>query len=519
MILGRPPNTGPRGTASGGTSLRARRRDPARVRSLVVALALLLLALALAATTLLRGGGGKRERAEGRAAVGATTTTTTTTATSAAATAERIRADEGPSVIGTGASQPNQSSPRTASGVDELRSRVDARTAALEDEVKTLADAVDAAAARVDAVLLRSSPPPPKSPPRNGEAKMTKQDARAEATAREEEAKIFSAPAPTDAAVSAARRDSERLAPAKEWSFPLPRRNDRGVVVTGDGGAAAKRGDVPYGGWARDIVADVARRDAVRDATRDAYAHYEKYAFGDDELRPRAKLGKNAFGGLGATIVDSLDTLWIMGLSDEYGRAREWVSRRLSFDIDRDASVFETTIRVLGGVLAAYDLSGDEMYINKATNLATRLKPAFATASGIPYPIVNLKTGRAKHPGWAHGSSPLAEFGTLSLEFVSLSDRVGDPRWSDLAETPIAKVQSVRGDVGTVPRGLYPMSIDPGKLKWSSGAVSFGAMGDSFFEYLLKTYVMGGRTRELRGWSDMWDESMRAMLENLVLPR
>jgi mannosyl-oligosaccharide alpha-1,2-mannosidase len=72
---------------------------------------------------------------------------------------------------------------------------------------------------------------------------------------------------------------------------------------------------------------------------------------GYDELQPLTKRGKNAFGGLGATVIDSLDTLWIMGLKDQYSRARNWVSERLHFDRNYEASVFETTIRVVGYVL------------------------------------------------------------------------------------------------------------------------------------------------------------------------
>ena len=125
----------------------------------------------------------------------------------------------------------------------------------------------------------------------------------------------------------------------------------------------------------RGIRADVARRDAVRAAMVDAYESYEKYAFGDDELRPLAKRGKNAFGALGATIIDSLDTLWIMGLTEHYSRARNWVDEFLYFNRDWEASVFETTIRVLGGLLAAHDLSGDEMYVEKCVELAKSSSP------------------------------------------------------------------------------------------------------------------------------------------------
>jgi mannosyl-oligosaccharide alpha-1,2-mannosidase len=105
------------------------------------------------------------------------------------------------------------------------------------------------------------------------------------------------------------------------------------------------------------VEADVTKREAVKEATRDAFAKYEEFAMGMDELQPLTRRGKNNFGGLGATVIDSLDTLWIMGLSDQYSRARNWVANQLHFNKNYQASVFETTIRIVGGLVAAYDLS------------------------------------------------------------------------------------------------------------------------------------------------------------------
>lgn len=68
---------------------------------------------------------------------------------------------------------------------------------------------------------------------------------------------------------------------------------------------------------------------------------------------------------------------------------------------DYDASVFETTIRVAGGMLAAYDLTGDEMYVRRTAELVDRLLPAFETPTGLPHNIINLKTLEARNPAWA----------------------------------------------------------------------------------------------------------------------
>lgn len=108
------------------------------------------------------------------------------------------------------------------------------------------------------------------------------------------------------------------------------------------------------------------RREAVRDAMRHAWGGYVQYAWGHDELAPLSRSGKDTFGGLGATITDALDTLWLMEMTEEYKRARTWIQDELQFEKQYDGSVFETTIRVIGGMLAAYDLTGDEMYVRRS---------------------------------------------------------------------------------------------------------------------------------------------------------
>ena len=121
---------------------------------------------------------------------------------------------------------------------------------------------------------------------------------------------------------------------------------------------------------------------AVKAAMKHAWNGYTKYAWGFDELKPLSHHGTNNWGGMGVTLVDSLDTLWIMGLKSEFNAARDWVRDHLSFDNAGSVSVFETTIRELGGLLAAYDLSGDKVFLTKAQDLGKRLFGAFNTPSG-----------------------------------------------------------------------------------------------------------------------------------------
>ena len=159
-----------------------------------------------------------------------------------------------------------------------------------------------------------------------------------------------------------------------------------------------------------------------------------QHAFGHDELDPLARAGKgtlqrlrrtllfagadaeacslrsrpDGFGSLGASILDSLDTLYLMGMQPEFERARAWVVTNLTFDkpraveswdrnVEMHVSFFETTIRAVGGLLAAGSLAGDAALVRKAADIAERLLPAFDTATGVPLGWVQLFERRVRH--------------------------------------------------------------------------------------------------------------------------
>ena len=248
------------------------------------------------------------------------------------------------------------------------------------------------------------------------------------------------------------------------------------------------------------------RAEAVKEAMKHVWSNYEKLAWGMDELKPVSGRGDNNWAGLGMTIVDSLDTLWIMGLMDEFNRAKEWVAQSLSFDKPASISVFEVTIRVLGGLLAAFDLSADPMFLKKAEDLGARLLPAFNTPSGIPRASVHLQTGQSSNPGWTGGSSILSELGTLQVEFRYLSRASGRADFGRKAEAIIETL-----DKQKPAHGLYPIyvSADTGQL--TTGVVAFGALGDSFFEYLIKVWVQGDRKEPM--YRRMYDAAMEGMYD------
>ncbi|KAI4335347.1 hypothetical protein L6164_014001 [Bauhinia variegata] len=237
-----------------------------------------------------------------------------------------------------------------------------------------------------------------------------------------------------------------------------------------------------------------------------AWTSYEKYAWGRDELQPQSKDGVDSFGGLGATIVDSLDTLFIMGLDDQFQRAKEWIANSLNFNKNIDVSVFETTIRVLGGLLSAYDLSGDMVFLEKARDIADRLLPAWNTPSGIPYNRINLAYGNANNLQWTRGNSILADSGSEQLEFIALSQRTKDPKY-------LHRVENVmKGIYRTFPAdGLLPIYINPYTGTTEFSTITFGAMGDSFYEYLLKAWIQGNRTEEVKCYREMWEASMKGL--------
>ena len=115
------------------------------------------------------------------------------------------------------------------------------------------------------------------------------------------------------------------------------------------------------------------------------------------------------------TPVDALDTMVLMGLTDEAREDRELIDKQLSFDKDIYVKNFEITIRLLGGLLSSYELTGDKRLLELADDLGTRLLPAFNSPTGMPYVFVNLKTGEAR----GVESNP-AEIGSLLIEFGTL---------------------------------------------------------------------------------------------------
>eukprot|EP00929_Paragymnodinium_shiwhaense_P094445 TRINITY_DN55028_c0_g1_i1.p1 TRINITY_DN55028_c0_g1~~TRINITY_DN55028_c0_g1_i1.p1 ORF type:complete len:822 (-),score=151.23 TRINITY_DN55028_c0_g1_i1:271-2616(-) len=257
------------------------------------------------------------------------------------------------------------------------------------------------------------------------------------------------------------------------------------------------------------------RAKAVKDAVKFVWGQYREHAWGMDELRPISGRGANTNFNHAVTMVDSLDTLWIMGLHDEFNEAKDWLQKNLPRKIQSlpsGCSVFETTIRSLGGLLSAYDLSKEKVFLDLSVQLARRILPLVRNDGQVPYTFGGS--------GGGAGCGSLAESGTIQLEMAYLSHATGDPSFEERVFKFYSSIRSARNL-----DGLYPNCWKAGR-----GKITFGANGDSFYEYLLKVWLLktgqgsaaaaeGASDKDEAGveylW-DMFDASAEGMERHLV---
>jgi mannosyl-oligosaccharide alpha-1,2-mannosidase len=216
----------------------------------------------------------------------------------------------------------------------------------------------------------------------------------------------------------------------------------------------------------------------VRREMRWAWRNYREHAWGKDQIKPISG-GFESFPlknhHLGLSMIEALDTLWIMGLDEEFNDGVEWVKGNLDFDVDGEVSVFETSIRLVGGLLSAWHACGDRVLLAKARDLADRLLPSFnASPIGIPHRFINLKTGALR----GRETNP-AETGTFIAEFGVLSRATGDDRYRAAAKRALVSMFERRSKIG-----LLADSIDCVTGEWKSRRATIGPPSDSYYEYL-----------------------------------
>lgn len=230
---------------------------------------------------------------------------------------------------------------------------------------------------------------------------------------------------------------------------------------------------------------------------------YEQYAWGHDELQPVSKTPRDWYGeSLLMTPVDSLDTLLLLGLNDEAEKAKTLIVEKLSFDKDLNVKNFEITIRLLGGLLSGYQMTGDARLLRLAEDLGNRLLPAFNSPTGLPYMYVNLKTGKTS----GARTNP-AEIGTLILEFGTLSKLTKKQIYYDKAKNALVQLYNRRSKIG-----LVGEEIDVETGEWVSPVSHVGGGIDSYYEYLLKCSKLFGD----KDCARMWKESLRALNKHLA---
>ncbi|KAJ3083082.1 hypothetical protein HK100_009528 [Physocladia obscura] len=221
-----------------------------------------------------------------------------------------------------------------------------------------------------------------------------------------------------------------------------------------------------------------------------AWEAYARFGLGHDEVRPVAQTPHDWYATpLLSTPVDALDALFVMRLDAAFAQAKALVLA--SLDPARFAgrlSVFETTIRVVGGLLGAFDLDGDARLLAKAVDLADRLLPAFDTPNGLPLNFLNLSSGVAcDYSGEFHGVG-LAAAGSLQLEFQYLSDLTGNPIYAQKALYVYEQMQAMHQNVP----GLFPDWLSTESLEAPGWSFQIGGMADSYYEYLMKLWLSTG---------------------------
>ncbi|KAF0687614.1 Aste57867_20597 [Aphanomyces stellatus] len=255
------------------------------------------------------------------------------------------------------------------------------------------------------------------------------------------------------------------------------------------------------------LETDTAMRESVVSAMQWAWKGYHTFAFGFDSLDVNTNGHVFDSPDLAVSLVDSLDTLYLMGLMDEFHEAAAWAETNMlaKHAASGSVSLFETTIRVLGGYLSAHQLSGRAGLLRLADDLGGRLAKAF---NHTPFPLarINLASGATSQ------GSCLAEFTTIQLEFKYLARLTGKPGYANAVD---AIMDKVAWNVQTrYPDGLLPVSADNYGGTFPPGRITIGACGDSYYEYLLKQWLYSGK-RETK-YRDMYEQAVTSIAQKLV---
>lgn len=232
----------------------------------------------------------------------------------------------------------------------------------------------------------------------------------------------------------------------------------------------------------------------VRDEFLHAWSGYKAAAWGYDEVRPVSGKPKNFFisnHSFGLSIIEALDTLYVMELDDELDACVKWLHAHLDFDVDGNVQMFEAMIRMVAGLIAGYYATGDKLLLDGAVDLADRLLVCFTKSpSGAPYRYANLHTGAVSDP-----KSNLAEIGSNVLEFGDLSRRTGNPKYLDASMRAFRTVIAKRSALDLLGTNF---DVEKGEFEGVDDVAPDEPV-DSFYEYLWGGWQMLG-IAQCREW-------------------
>jgi len=240
----------------------------------------------------------------------------------------------------------------------------------------------------------------------------------------------------------------------------------------------------------------------IRNEFLHAWNGYKQFAWGHDEVHPVSGTFSEFFvpgHPIGLSIIEALDTLYVMELDAELAAGVAWIKQNVNFDIDGQFHVFEAIIRVVGGLLAGFLATGDQTLLALTVDLTDRLLPAFTKSpTGMPYQFVNLHTGAV-----SGNTPPLAEIGTNILEFGVLSNITGDPKYFQAAKNAYRAAIAQRSSLNLM--GTF-LNVETGQWADSTDQAPNPPV-DSFYEYLWGGWALLG-DQESRDWFNLLNTAL-----------
>jgi len=241
------------------------------------------------------------------------------------------------------------------------------------------------------------------------------------------------------------------------------------------------------------ILAEEVKAEFIR-----SWDAYKTYAWGHDVLLPLSKSYKDWYEqSLHISPIDAYSTMKIMGLDEQANEVEEYIMDSVSWDKELFVKTFEVNIRILGGLLAMYQYTGKQEILHKAEDFGRRMLKAFDSPTGIPYYWFNLKTGETKGE-----RVNVAEAATYMVEMGMLSRYTNNPVYYQAAKKANLAIWERVSNINLV--GEY---IDVESGEWTKESSHICAGIDSYYEYLLKSYLLFG-DEELK---PIWNESILAV--------